>query len=235
MLNIFSCSTTESSSENNSLTLIEEFSLNIPEPSGLSFQTSENILWAVSDHTGKIYKLKPNGTISQIIDIEGNDLEGIAFDETDNTLWVVEEENRKLIHLTTAGNLLEEIQLSVPGSSAHGLEGICLDDNHHIWVLNEKEPGILIELSSDFFIENEYELDFAIDYSGIYFDKSSRNFWIVSDESGKIFKWNPQNGKTQEFNLSVQKAEGVVFSDQDSLFYVVSDSEEKLYVFRLAK
>jgi len=234
VLILLSCSTTEAKYKDENPELVAAISLNIPEPSGLTFQADENVLWTLSDNTGKIYKLETDGTLLQTFDVGGEDLEGIVFDETDGTLWVVEEGNRKLIHLSPNGDFLEEYQIPLAGPSNNGLEGICFDAAHRIHLLNEKNPGLMIDLDADLNITNQINLNFAADYSGICFDKESGNFWIVSDESRKIFVWNEETESVEkEFELSFPKAEGVAFDEKNNILYLVSDSENKLYVFRL--
>ena len=53
----------------------------------------------------------------------------------------------------------------------------------------------------------------------------------MSDESEKLYLWDLVNGVREEHLLDFPKAEGVVFIAETNTFYIVSDSEQKLYVF----
>lgn len=70
-------------------------------------------------------------------------------------------------------------------------------------------------------------------YSGICYDDSRDGFWIVSDESEKLYLWDLTNGVREKYPLHLVKAEGIVFIAETSTIYIVSDSEQKLYKFHL--
>ena len=59
-----------------------------------------------------------------------------------------------------------------------------------------------------------------------------RVFWILSDKSQKLCRWSPQKGVLSEYPLPYTKAEGIVCDDATDLLYIVSDSENKLYVYQ---
>ena len=101
------------------------------------------------------------------------------------------------------------------------------------YLLKEKNPGFFIEVSPEFTILSETEITFADDFSGICYDSTRDGFWIVSDESEMLYLWDLTNGVREQFSLNFPKAEGVVFIAETNIFYIVSDSEQKLYKFHL--
>ena len=71
---IFSCNKVELSIEKLSLELLNIYSINVEEPSGLDLAIDNGSLWTVSDKYSKIYQLDLMGQILQEIDIPGNNL-----------------------------------------------------------------------------------------------------------------------------------------------------------------
>ena len=61
------------------LELIDSYSLDVPEPSGLSFGPDKKTLLTVSDHTNHIYELDLQGKVLRIFEYTGKDLEGVTY------------------------------------------------------------------------------------------------------------------------------------------------------------
>ena len=216
------------------LELIGQFALSIPEPSGLSFSASGSSLYTVSDETNKIYNISKTGSILNIIDFTGNDIEGISLDRDNGQIWVVEERDRKVIKLTADGTPTSECQLQIEQNDANsGLEGIAINQiDKSLYVLNEKNPGLLLELDSNGKILKETNLRFASDYSGIFHDELNDQLWILSDQSRTINRSRTDGVLIESFNINVTQAEGIAVNSTEQLIYVVSDATENLYVFK---
>ena len=215
-----------------SLQLISAQHISVPEPSGLTFDPTNNCLWTVSDETGQIYQLDLNGDVSQILDFVGSNLEGIAFDKLEDCLWIVEEEERNLIKVSLEGKELARYGQLIPGYDNSGLEGICLDPESNIFLLKEKNPGQFIELNTDKSVKEIIDLDFADDYSGMVAADDGR-FWILSDQAEAIFLWSAESGVSIQLAISIDKPEGIAFDAINSNLYIISDSENKLYHYKL--
>ncbi len=215
------------------LPLVGAHALAITEPSGLAINDSGTTLWTVTNNPDQVYQLALDGTTVKRLHYEGEDLEGIEYDRSDQTLWVVEENRREIVHLDLNGDVLSKQRLDLIGEKNSGLEGICLDNQGRMFVLNEKNPGLFLELGTDLLISAEHRLGFADDYSGLSSDLQEGCFWIVSDKAQRLFLWSKRNGLLQEYSLPFPKAEGVAVDATAKLMYVVSDSENKLYVYRL--
>ncbi|MEA1972169.1 MAG: SdiA-regulated domain-containing protein, partial [Candidatus Cloacimonadota bacterium] len=100
LLYLIGCNLSESAEPNPpiySLIYESNIEIDVPEPSGLTYDSNTNTLWTVSDHSGKIYQLDLNGNVLQILPFVGEDLEGIAYDYTNNSFWVIEEGGRNLV------------------------------------------------------------------------------------------------------------------------------------------
>ena len=115
--------------------------------------------------------------------------------------------------------------------SNSGLEGVAYNLNDKtIFVVNEKNPGLLMRLRSDFSIIESYELDFASDFSGIFHDKELNILWILSDESKTLNKCSLKGVLIKSYSINVIKAEGIAVTNNN--IYIVSDSNSTLYQFK---
>ncbi|MFQ5651625.1 MAG: SdiA-regulated domain-containing protein [bacterium] len=218
-----------------SLNLIDTCSVAVPEPSGLVLDASGSFLWTVSDRTNQIYKLALSGETLDTLSYQGEDLEGITQNAVDRTLWVVEERLRQVVQLDTTGVELARTTVVLERKRANkGLEGITFNStNGHLFVINEKSPKLLVELSEHLVQVQQVKLTFAKDYSGIVFDSSRDVFWIVSDGSRTLTQCDLQGQPQQTFALDIQKAEGIAIAPARKILFVISDLEEKLYSFEV--
>jgi uncharacterized protein YjiK len=215
-----------------SLPLIGSIALDINEPSDLAIDETGTLLWTVSNDPDSVYQLDTAGKRLKTLKYAGQDLEGVAYDPATATLWVAEENQRSLVHLDLDGNVLQRHDLALTGEQNSGLEGVSFDGSGRLVVLNEKQPGMFIQLNPDVTIASKDTLTFAGDYSGITYDPGSASFWIVSDQSHRLYRWTRAGGIAQEYDLPFLKAEGVAFDPATNRVYIVSDSEKRLYVYQ---
>jgi uncharacterized protein YjiK len=205
--------------------------LTILQPSDLAIDETGTILWAVTNPT--VYQLDLDGNVVKTLAYNGHDLEGVAYDPRDHTLWVAEENLREVVHLDLDGVKIGQayaLQGLPPLEPNSGLEGICLNDSGTVFVLNEKHPGLFIRLKPDLSIASTLGLGFAGDYSGMAYDVPGKGFWIVSDQSQRLYRWTP-SGVQAQYTLPFPKAEGVAYDPVAHRIYVVSDATNTLYVF----
>lgn len=210
---------------------ISEIILSVPEPSGLTFSAESQTLWTVSDDTGFVYEMSLDGEVISTIDFGGSDLEGIAIDEESQSLWIVEEGVRNLKQIDFSGNIISSFEQIIEGNDNSGLEGICLADNQFV-ILKEKNPGQII--FSDFAMTDLQiqDLDFATDFSGVVHWKEDK-YWILSDADQTLNLWSESESLLYSFITNIDKAEGIAFDSSENVFYIVSDSQNKLYKFNL--
>lgn len=228
-----SCKNKSSVNEDKEIIIKNVYDLDVKEPSGLAFLPAENNLLTVSDQTGKIYKITNKGEIIEILDYYGNDLEGITFDNY--YIFVIEEKNRKIVKTEMNGNFIEEYNFPEYNSNSNsGPEGITYNFNSgHFYILNEKSPGMLVDWFPQSGVSAEYDLSFADDYSGICYDKNENALWIISDNSKTLSKCNLTGKVIKTYKINIEKAEGIAINSEKNEIYIVSDSEEKLYVLEI--
>ncbi len=212
------------------LELVNSVNINVPEPSGLAINSSENILYVVSDHTAKVYALSPEGDLIQTFNYVGNDLEGVST-FTGNKLLLAEERSKEIVEFDMiTGNISRHSINYTNNDENSGIEGVAFKENDGTtFILNEKDPGKLFRLRADFTIIVEYELTFANDYSGLCYDQILNVLWIVSDQNKTLNKCTLNGELIKKYSIPVSKAEGVAVTNEN--IYIVSDSENKLYTF----
>lgn len=214
---------------------IESFWINVPEPSGLALNVNGTSLWTVSDHTAKVYQLSFSGQLLKTLRFQGEDLEGVSQSPLDFSLWVTEERSRELVQLDTLGTEIERSLVNVENREENsGLEGAAIDPQSGArFIANEKKPALIARLNSRNQIQESWDIHITEDCSGLAFEPSGEFIWFVSDESKKVVKLNRQGNRISTYKINVDKAEGIAVSTADSLIYIVSDSEQKLYLFRM--
>lgn len=215
----------------NTLELISVYDINVPEPSGLSFNSTDNVLYTVSDHTASVYKLTLQGDILKIYNYKGDDLEGVSVYK-ENKLLLAEERVKQIIEydINTDNTIIHRINYENDFENC-GIEGVAYKENDgSTFILNEKAPRKLIRLRADFSVIAEYELGFATDCSGIFYDASSNNLWIVSDQNKTINRCTLRGALIENYSIEVTQAEGITIANNK--IYVVSDLESKLYVYK---
>jgi uncharacterized protein YjiK len=215
------------------LELLNTYDLKVPEPSGLCLSKNKESLYTVSDASGDIYNIGLDGQLLRTFNINANDPEGIALDSVQNFLWVAEETGRQLKKVDLLGNVTAAFPIDFAAGSSSGPEGVAVDSSGRVWIVHEKNPRSLLKLNSSLNIEKEFSPKTASDYSGLCSDTLSGRLWIISDEDRMLFQWDEKEGVLEKYSINVKKAEGLAIDFERKIIYVVSDSEEKLYLFRL--
>lgn len=213
------------------LELKASYKINVSEPSGLSINDSGTALYTVSDKTSIVYKLSLTGDVIETIDFKGSNLEGVST-YTENKLLLAEESKKKIIVLDMLKGKSSKHKIAYKNYDRNsGIEGVTFDKNSNtIFILNEKNPGKLIRLQNDFSVSAEYDLSFAADYSGIFYENSSNQLWILSDQNRTVNKCTLSGELIESFRIKVSQPEGIAVTDNH--IYIVCDEKAKLYVFK---
>ena len=214
--------------------LINKYSIDVDEPSGLDFALDNMSLWTVSDKRSKIYKIDLTGKILKEISIPGTNLEGITIDLNGETLWVVQETLGEILQVDTLGTEIQRIIIPAVRDGSGGLEGITLNStNNHLFLLKEKDPSVLIELDTEFETILFKRISTAQDYSGMDYNEIENELWLVSDQNKKVYRYDLNGTVLDSYPINVDKAEGIAFDNANNLIYLVSDSSDSLFVYRL--
>ena len=210
------------------------YSVNISETSDLSFGSSTDILYTVSDRTAKVYKITIQGKVLSELSFTGSDLEGVCY-VGNQFLYVAEERLRTVFKLDLQGNQIEQKAIPVEKNDDNqGLEGISYATfNKHFYILNEKNPSLLIETDENLNVLKSYPLSFANDYSGICVDNVNQQLWIVSDESASVTKCTMKGELIESYRIPVSNPEGIAFDPENNQVYIISDTEARLYLFKI--
>jgi len=214
----------------NELELISSDKINVSEASGLTINAAGSTLYTVSDNTSNIYELAIDGSVIKEYIYNGNDVEGISM-VSNNKMLLVEERTKEIVEYDLSSKTYKKHKVIYSNNDSNsGLEGIAINLNDNtIFILNEKNPGLLMRLRSDFSIIESYDLDFASDYSGIFYDKDLNILWILSDQNKTINKCSLKGALIKSYSINVNKAEGIAVTNNN--IYIVSDSNSTLYKF----
>ncbi len=228
------CTKAVTSEEEPVIELINAYPINVDEPSGLDLALDNMSLWTVSDRRSKIYQLDLTGQMMKEISIPGNDLEGISLDSSGETLWVVQESLGEILQVDTSGNEIHRIVIAGVRDGSGGLEGITMNStNNHLFLLKEKDPSVLIELNTEYETALFKRISTALDYSGIDYNEVKDELWIISDQDKKVYRYDLTGAVLDSYPIDVDKAEGIAFDSVNNLVYIVSDSADSLYVYKL--
>lgn len=207
----------------------------VPQPSGLDLSTDEKGFWTASDQNSTVYLIDSWGKVKKKIKVNGEDIEGITVVDQ-ITLAVVLERSREVVLIDTSGLELKRMRLELDGNLNEGLEGIAYDSKgKRFYVLNEKNPRLLITLDVNLNELSKDTLNFSNDVSGIHYDVTDNTLWIVSDENRMIFNTDLSGNPIEEFKIKIAGAEGISFNKTRTKLYIVSDQTENLYVFNFNK
>jgi uncharacterized protein YjiK len=212
------------------LHLQDRHKIDVDEPSDLAINPADGKLYTVSDRHSKVYRLSHDGDVKDEIDVEGTDIEAIAFD-ADGRLYIGDESTGKIWRLDDDGNRKESIEVVDDNNS--GIEGLAFDDDGHLWVAKEKDPARIYELDTDGGQLDKEKIDFAKDLSALTFDPVDGKLYALSDQERTLFRLDKDLGVDKAWKLPIDHPEGIAI-DGDTL-YVVSDAEERLYVFDIER
>jgi len=215
------------------ITLLGSYDIPVPEPSGLTLASDQNGFWTVSDEDCTLYKLNEYGKIIKRIKVNGFDLEGVTIiDEA--TLAIVLERTREVVILDTSGTELHRVKINLEGELNSGLEGITYNDStKYFYIVNEKDPVLIIELDGDLNEVKRDTIKFVADVSGIFYDGNNNMLWILSDENQMVVKTDMKLNIITKFNISVIQPEGITINRKNDRMYIISDKEEKLSVYKI--
>ena len=215
---------------------LNEFDLDVTEPSGLSFGPDGNTLLMVSDNTNKVYETDLQGNVIRELAYTGMDLEGVSFNPYEQIVAVAEERKRQVVFLDyTDGNEQERFDIATGGNTDNkGLEGISFNNkNSAYYIVNEDVPGEMIVWNKAFGAISTTELHFASDYSAIYVDTENALVYIVSDESQMLYKCDYNAKVLKKYPLPDTKFEGIAVDSDEQMVYLVNDRTAKLFVFKI--
>lgn len=219
--------------------LLAVYDIAVSDPSGLALDYDGVHLWTVSDDPGMgMYQLTRQGEVVRHVPFASDDLEGIVVDPANLTLWVVEERLRQILNVTRDGVILSRTPVEVPATRPNdGLEGITINTRTgEFFIVNEKNPRLLIRLDRDLEILETIPLDFTGEFamgdlSGISYDAVENTLWIISDESRRIVVIDMQYLPVRAYPTGIIKGEGIAVDPDNRRVYAVCDEESRLYVY----
>lgn len=211
------------------LALVEDFKVDIEEPSDLVFADGE--LYGISDRHGWIYRIDVTGSndgdTDKVLDVDRHDLEALAWDG--EHFLVGDESSGKVWRVSGNGDTRDPVELPDLTDGNSGIEGLTFDADGVLLVGKEKDPAQIFVVDGE--DVSEHDVDFADDVSALSWNAWDAKLYALSDEEHALYRLNKDFEKTKAWRLPIEHPEGLAF-DGDTV-YVVSDSEARLYVFEL--
>ena len=209
-----------------------DLSADLLEPSGIFYNSRSNSLMVISDGRPEIFELSLSGAVLKKTMTAGSDFEGITMNKTCDTIYVVEETRQLVTSYLLDGTKISSFAVHVATNPKNALEGITMDRSGNLFVLNEKSPRLVIEYKQTTEVQRR-EITNASDISDICYDEQEDCFWIVSDESKKVFTMNGNGIVLSEWLIPFEKGEGITFVNDK--MYIVNDADAKMYIFQKPK
>lgn len=202
----------------------------VPEASGLSLY-KDGFFLAVSDSTSQVYVINMQGLVVKKLNYTGKNLEGVAYAPAHECIFVVEEKTSEVVRLDTNGLELSRFGLPLNNEDPqHGLEGISYNPgNDHLYIISEKAPALLFETDLQGNVLSTNALDFAKDYSSVYYEASTQALWILSDDSESLTRTNLTGVPVQTWDHSIKKGEGVIVNSDSATVYIITDRESAIF------
>jgi uncharacterized protein YjiK len=233
LITFIGCGKKEDEQTKTHLNYLKAYDIPVSEPSGLDLTFTENGFWTVSDQNSTVYKLDNWGKIEKSIAVKGIDLEGVSVVD-EKTLAVVLEREREIVIVDTSGKELKRMNVYLEGELNKGLEGITYDPaNKVFFVLNEKNPCLLLTFDENLNELSRDTLNFIKDASAIHFDEKSKSLWILSDENQCVIRCDLKGKPIKKYYIAVAQPEGITIDMKGKKMYIVSDIYNALYVFNL--
>ncbi len=200
----------------------------IAEASGICFDKRTGLFLVVSDDRPDIFAVDLNGRVIRSIATASSDLEGIATSKGGDTLFVVEERPQLVVGLSREGERLFAFPVRVATAENHALEGMTQDAFGNLFIVNEKDPRLLLLYRGSSEVRR-VEIQAFADLSDVCYDEEEDCLWLISDESLKIGKFTTEGVLLQEWFIPFSKGEGIAVVGRT--ICVVRDGEPKLYLF----
>ncbi len=216
------------------LKVASKTTLNVSEPSALSFSLDKKNFYTVSDSDGTIYKLDLNGKTVQTIRTNNDDLEGIVVHSDLGSFCIVQERMRSIVCYNELGKVSKSKSINFPGSSNAGFEGITYNARtKRFYIVNEKSPAAILELDSDFNLLKTIQVSNALDLSDITYDEKLDQFFVLSHESKKILIMDHAFRIVGELKIpEAIQAEGIAIDSENKKIYIVSDKDSAFITYQ---
>ncbi len=242
------------------LTFIEDYNiynsdLGPTEPSGLDLRRGSSSLWIVSDGEKRLYEFDLSGKRlrDHWYSTAFRNLEGIAETRDGKNVLALSEDRTEIVLVDLETGIAQRHKLTgmkgaykIPlfGYRNDGLEGITFDqDDSTIYVIKERNPRLLINISSDLSeilsvakltasdgFARDGVSDRELDVSGLAMDPIRKGIWILSDTGRAVFFRDSITKQAQVFPLTYSRdhmplnnPEGVAVSLNGDELYVVTD------------
>ncbi len=205
----------------------------VEEPSDLVFDPETGTLWTVSDETGTLHRIAPDGAVSGSgIDVGGKDLEGVALDPRSGHLFVADEATAEIVELTRAGDVKRRFKVDVRTGNS-GIEGIAYDESADGFVLALERPAELVFISREGVITSRAKVE-TQSIGAVAATPGGASFLVAARFEEAVIEVN-RSGKTlNRLAVNYPAIEGLALDDRNRMFAVADlgpGTRGTLYLF----
>lgn len=205
----------------------------VVEPSDLAFDPETGTFWTVSDESGTMHRIAPDGAVSgKALDIGGKDLEGVALDPKTGHLFVADEATADLIEVTRTGEIVRRIKVDVRTGN-FGIEGIAYDAARDGFVLAMEKPAELVFVNRQGEVTGRAAVE-TQSIGAVAAVPSGETFLVAARFEEAILEVDRAGKVLNRLSVNYPGIEGIALDDRNRLF-AVSDLGNKargmLYVF----
>lgn len=205
----------------------------VVEPSDLAFDPETGTFWTVSDETGSLFRIAPDGAVAgSEMPISGKDLEGVALDPKTGHLFVADEATAEVIEVTRTGEVVRRIRIDVRTGNS-GIEGIAYDAKDDGFVLALERPAELVFVNRQGKIASRAKIE-TQSIGAVAAVPSGTTFLVAARFEEAIFEVDRSGKRVNRLAVNYPAIEGIALDDRNRLFAVADlgpSTRGMLYLF----
>lgn len=206
----------------------------LPMPTGIVFDGSQNYLYVSDSNLNSIYKMTPDGRIiAQWGNSGANALDqpaGLAL--KDGMLYVADAGNSRVVEYDSNGTLIQILQ---PQDGAYYLfvypTGVSFDQNGNLYVSDNSDA--VYRFDAGLSLTGSFNANGRMDFPIISAEDGAGNIYVANYNSDNILKFNPIGGGTSAWGGSGQAAgqfsgPSDIKAGPDGFLYVVDSGNARV-------
>ena len=205
----------------------------IVEPSDLAFDPETGTFWTVSDESGTLHRIAPDGAVAGgALSLGGKDLEGVALDPKSGHLFVADEATAELIEVTRTGDVVRRFKVDVRTGNT-GIEGIAFDTAKDGFVLAIERPAELVFVNRQGDITSRASIE-TQSIGAVAASPSGETFLVAARFEEAILEVNRSGKLVNRLSVNYPGIEGIALDDRNRLFAVAdlgNKARGMLYLF----
>lgn len=187
---------------------------------GITYDSSEDVLWVGNWDDGLIVKMDKDGTFLDSISTTASNIQGVAYDSSDDTLWYVDAASTTVRHINKSGTELGTISVSVTS----GTNGVSYEPaTDSLWVSGTGGSVVKRYDASSGSELQSLTVSANSAFDGILYDTSDGTLWLTKDHT-TVYNVSTTTGATiRNFTTEVSSIEHIALDTTDDTLYINHD------------